>query len=162
MYKKGKTKIFWPIIGILVFIAVILYIVIGLPSISQPNGFVSAFCTPYAGFHCNSPVVTTSGLLSVTISQNLNFTQYNVSASCVARGLPSVSEFRDIKSIGQVSNTLRNGEIINVTGLQCYNANGTVFSGPTGTSFTGQIFLNYSVIGTRVIEKVATFSIKTT
>lgn len=125
----------------------------------------SNWCIAYPRFYCINPILADSGLLSITVGQNLGTVIYNASIACLAVNGNSITPlpymYRGLNSLGWSSNTLSSGQTPQISGLQCYNANGTMFSGPSGTSFSGALFITYPANGPSVVAKIASFTAKT-
>ncbi len=144
-------------------------------------------CIAAAPFLCSNPSLTTAGLLSFTLGQNTQSTQYNIALACAATsnslGMPntgSADPWYYVSTNGVASestggstspaNTLSlvPGQQLTVSGIQCYQSGGTVFNpGSVGSSFTGAIWINYTTSSSNVVSgnwltaKMATITAKT-
>ena len=144
-------------------------------------------CIPVAPFLCSNPSLTTAGLLSFTLGQNSQSTQYNIALACAATsnslGLPntgSADPWYYVNTNGVASestggsnspaNTLSlvPGQQLAVSGIQCYQSSGATFDpGSVGSAFTGTIWINYTTSSSNVVDgnwltaKMATITAKT-
>jgi hypothetical protein len=150
-----------------------------------PNG-ASLPCVSLSSVECLSPTMSTSGALSFTFSQNTRAPMYNVQLACAATanraGMPNpiyafewlgTGNVSSTPAIGlQMNSTVQSGQAIQIRNLPCYigtNSSAAPLFGsqPTGTPFSGSIWLNYTTnIGPVskgnpwISQKMATITVK--
>lgn len=101
-------------------------------------------CIASPGYLCANAALNTNGQFSSQFGQNTGSAEYNVELAC-ARGGDSNTEPNNVSSWTGISNsTLQSGQIVSITGLQCYDPNGLPFSASIGSSFEGFLWLNYT------------------
>jgi hypothetical protein len=170
----------WAILIIAVVLGVLYYL-----GIFNGAASLGTACIPVAGYLCQTPSMTSNGLLSFTLGQNTAGVQYNVALACAqvsnGQGLPVANSgpWFYVQKTGNVINagnginytdsiSLTPGEQISVTGLTCFGTTGTVFNpGSIGAQFSGTLWYNYTATSTNspaanaLIVKMGTITIKT-
>ncbi len=168
----------WAILIIAVVLGVLYYL-----GIFNGAASLGTACIPVAGYLCQTPSMSSNGLLSFTLGQNTAGVQYNVALACAqvsnGQGLPVANSnpWYYVTSNGVAITTTGNqasaisltpGEQISVTGLTCFSTTGTAFNPSSiGAQFSGTLWYNYTAISTNtpasnaLIVKMGTITIKT-
>ncbi len=169
----------WAILIIAVVLGVLYYL-----GIFNGAASLGTACIPVSGYLCQTPTMTSTGLLSFTLGQNTASVQYNVALACAqvsnGAGLPvsgNSNPWYYVTSNGNVITTTGNqansisltpGEQVSVSGLTCYGTNGAAFSpNSIGATFAGTLWYNYTSVSTNfpaanaLIVKLGTITIKT-
>lgn len=146
------------IVAVIVIAVVILLpslFVLGVFSTASIGGPSGVTCLARAGFLCQDQFLSTSGKLNFTLGQNLGKTVYNVELACFSSATPQevqLGEWQPISTMGIAENSsysgqqlsMQSGTTMMVSGLNCYNQNGTQVSGPVGTPYVGNIWILYT------------------
>ncbi|MCW6160476.1 MAG: hypothetical protein LVQ95_05335 [Candidatus Micrarchaeales archaeon] len=127
----------WAILVILVVLG-ILYLL----HVFSPNSVIGNQCIVNFGYLCQTPVMSTSGELSVLIGQNTGQNYYNIALACTAStnstsGGPftnGTSPWYYVNSTGSLKTsynssstyTLSSGVKLNVNNLPCFGTTGTL------------------------------------
>ena len=143
----------------ILIIAVVLGALFSL-GVFNSSSLIGTACIPLSGYYCANPVLSTNGILTVTIGQATGTTYSSVTAYFV----PSGSTFTNSYPSTQTGFSLNSGQTTTAT----FNLASlpSIGSAPSlGTALTGQIWLAYSTAsapGTTLDTQIATVTVKVT
>lgn len=127
-------------------------------------------CVPTSGYLCQNPIFNIEGNLSFTFGNGLGKPIYNVALACAGSATPSglpnpsppsgapYAAMVYIYANGMTSPIVSNsatsgflgmvaGQEVSISGLSCYGASGSDLQNvPVGTSFSGGLWVNYTLI----------------
>jgi len=136
----------------ILIIAVVLGALFSL-GVFNSASLVGTSCVPLSGYYCANPVLSTTGVLTVTIGQATGTTYSNV----VAYIVPSGSTFTTSDPSNTIG-TLNSGQTVTAT---FSNLPGIGSSPSLGTVFTGQVWLAYSTAAASNLDsQIATLTVK--
>lgn len=178
-YKKAQAAIdFMMSYGIALIVIFIAVVIIYNVSVASP-ALTTMSCTPSAGFACETFALNRSGVLLLQLSQATGglITIRGAACSSLPNSTSNVLTTRPAYGNIQVANTANTfyppynspGTGINVYSdesailmLYCFSGSG-IATGPLGNSYTGYVWLNYTVPGYgNLTEQVASLSVKYT
>lgn len=125
-------------------------------TIPKGNMFYPSGCQGLNGYNCSNANISTDGLLSFSIAQNVSQTISNIHVACVATvnatGQPTnASAWRAIANDGTLKpgnysgTALEEGESQNVESLQCYDQLGNpLVSMNINQRYIGLLLINYT------------------
>jgi len=145
----------------ILIIAVVLGALFSL-GVFSGSSLLGTSCIATSGFLCQNPILSTSGTLTATIGQENGYTAYNAffyvspqSSGVNSVGFPTtVSQCTSPPS----GTTLSSGQTVTIS---CPNV--LPSPSPIGTSFSGYIWLNYSLTSggpATISQKIATVIVK--
>jgi len=138
----------------ILIIAVVLGVFFTM-GVFKTSSLMSTTCMPLSGYFCENPVLSTSGVLTLTIGQATDTTYSNVVAYIVPTG-STLNSTDPSNSIG----TLNPDQTVTVT---FSNLPGIGSSPSIGTIFTGQVWLVFSTgSGYNLETQIATLTVKVT
>lgn len=153
--RQDKKLILFFILALIIVVVIIEVLYALLPPTQAGNGLP---CVASPGYVCQNMVLHTTGQLTFKLGQNTGITEYNLNIACAstanAAGYPNdgYMAFNSILANGNVNpnqslgTSLNSGQTININGISCAGPNGIQLgSVPIGTTFTGFIWLNYTV-----------------
>jgi len=174
---KHPSKLTKIVVAVII-IAVVVYAILfyQFPIGTAP---ITTICLPDSGFLCNHPVMNANGQLSFNFGEAMGAPIFNISMGCTAgtnsTGHPiSNAMFEDIYNHTNMTTygNLTSGQVIRISGIQCYGQNGRPFNNnstgePVGTQFNGYIWIKYwsnngSVRPYNITLQVATVAVKVT
>lgn len=176
--KKAQAAIdFMMSYGIALIVIFIAVVIIYNVSVASP-ALTTMACTPSAGFACEMFALNRSGVLLLQLSQATGgpITVRGAACSSLPNSTSNVLTTKPAYGNIKVSNTIAfyppynsPGTGINVYSdgsatlmLYCFSGSG-VATGPLGNSYTGYIWLNYTVPGYgNLTQEIASLSVKYT
>ncbi len=150
---------------------VMIVALIAMYSIALAPNNPPVFCTPVPGFNCNFLSLNTNGVLTAKFSQATG-TQITINGiACSSQqssgadapafgnvGVNSIPSYYDLPNYYPPGNIIYSGSSY-IFNLYCYTSGGNIATAKLGQSFSGYIWLNYSIpnYGSET-QKIATFS----
>jgi len=147
----------------ILIIAVVLGALFSL-RVFNSGALLESSCVAGPGYLCQSPILDVNGNLMITFGQSTGSAMYNVGMACAATatstGLPSpTTSFMYLTALGAATAvpangpavgalTMMNGQTVSITLVKCFNSAGSALmlaSSPIGTSFSGSIWLNFTL-----------------
>lgn len=112
-------------------------------------------CTSSNSFGCANASITMAGLLSLSLTSQLNMTLYNIHIACIAYNSSihrpvNVSSWYALTNLGTTKPFNFTGTSIppkgveNIASLQCYNASGSPTSLGMNQAYLGLVLVNYT------------------
>ncbi len=119
-------------------LVILIAAAISLSSCPGCTTYLQTTCRGGPGYVCKDVAMNLSGQISFNFVQDTGREIYNIQFSC--------SEKQPVAFVDAAGNgTLANSISTHVSGLQCYNANGTAMENlQLGTPFIGSIRMNYT------------------
>jgi hypothetical protein len=157
-----RKQAFYVLIPIIIIILIVLVLVFYL--IANPTPFSNVHLTPNSSstkcailnsnIGCGGQTVTTAGILSLSLNNNLNYGISNVKVLCLLyntttlylNGYSYRQSNLDNYFVTAVSGTISSGNSAQLTGIQCYDGvSGALLSGLTANrTLDGIIVINYT------------------
>ena len=137
------------VLGMIVAVMVLAVFLLQFDALST-HALISGSCAVQPGYECINAAINTSGQLRFEFGQNTGTTEYNFELACyvlsAVNDQPTVGTgiYTSISNVGASLNQLATGRQVNISRLQCYDINGTVFASSTGARFSGWLWINYT------------------
>jgi len=153
----------------ILIIAVVLGALFQL-GVFNSGALLGTSCVAGPGYLCSSPVLDTNGNMMITFGQSTGAAIYNIGMGCastsLSNGLPNpAASIVFLGATGAATAqtaiptlsgalSLQNGQTTPVTNVKCFSPTGsplmpagsaTGTSAPIGTTFSGAIWINYSM-----------------
>lgn len=140
----------------ILIVAIVLGTIFQL-GIFSAGSLTGSSCVPIPGYLCQNPTLVTTGLLTFTFGETLGFQLNNLQVACTATsnsiGFPNpITAFYSTTTSGTLlppsstGNSIGSGQTLIISSLPCYTSTGVQLgSSPIGTTFTGYIWVNYTL-----------------
>jgi hypothetical protein len=144
---------------IIIIVAVATIYIVG----NSNNNVFQPSCVPYSGFSCGAFFINSSGVLNLNIAQNTGADILIKGVACSTTP-SSTGDYPEYGNTGVYNSIyyypnaeITNGININTgssTTLQlyCYNAAGVATEELQGSQFSGYVWINYTILGTKQNE----------
>jgi hypothetical protein len=141
----------------ILIIAVVLGALFSL-GVFNSSSLIGTSCVALSGYYCTNPVLSSTGILTLTVGQATGTSYSGVTAYIVPSGTTSSGITSYSNSIG----TLSSGQTVPITiSLQGLSSIGS--SPSLGTAFTGQVWLAFNTpSSSNLYTQIATLSVKVT